>query len=426
MACEAQKFRCSEVPKFSSAETAAIRGGRVADPWSRAIVTPLVQSTTFVGESLESPPPHAYSRVSNPTVSSLEARLGAIEECPPAVCFGTGLAAETALFLASLRAGDHLVLGEAIYGGTVRLVRELLAGLGVSHTFVDTAGDEGPARVAAAIRPTTRLVFIETPANPTLTLTDIHAVAHATKRASGGNALLAVDNTFLTPVLCRPLDLGADIAVYSTTKHIEGHSAAMGGSISSRDEALLTHIRWVRKCIGNIQAPFNAYLTERGLATLPLRLREHSRNAQRVAEWLVSRVGNGVASVNFPGLADHPQRELARRQHLGDLHGGVVSFEVDGGYDAARRLLAALQLCSLVEHVGSVETLVTHSASMTHADVPREHRLRVGITDGFVRISVGLENPSDVIADLDQAFDTVFSECEASTLEGGVPCQAAK
>lgn len=405
-----------------SEDTLAIRGGRTQDPWSRALVTPLVQSTTYVGESLDAPPPHAYSRVSNPTVSSLEARLGAIEDCPPAVCFGTGLAAETALFLATLKAGDHIVLGEAIYGGTVRLVRELLAGLGVAYTFVDTAGEEGPARVAAAIRPTTRLVFIETPANPTLSLTDIEAVATVTKRAG---VLLAVDNTFLTPVLCRPLDLGADIAVYSTTKHIEGHSSAMGGSITSRDEALLTKIRWVRKCIGNIQAPFNAYLTERGLATLPLRLREHSRNAQRVAEWLTTRIGEGVSSVNFPGLPDHPQRELARRQHIGDLHGGVVSFEVEGvggGYDAARRLLANLRLCSLVEHVGSVETLVTHSASMTHADVPREHRLRVGITDGLVRISVGLEDPADVIADLEQALDAA---CAARTeiVAGGVACR---
>ncbi|CAG0991395.1 cystathionine gamma-lyase [Phycisphaerales bacterium] len=404
---------------FGGGLTAAVRGGRSADPWSRALVTPLVQSTTYVGESLESPPPHAYSRVSNPTVSSLEARLGAIEDCPPAVCFGTGLAAETALFLATLKAGDHIVLGEAIYGGTVRLVRELFAGLGVAYTFVDTAGEDGPRNVAAAIVPETRLVFIETPANPTLSLTDIEAVARVTKRAG---VLLAVDNTFLTPVLSRPLDLGADICVYSTTKHIEGHSSAMGGSITTRDEGLLTKIRWVRKCIGNIQAPFNAYLTERGLATLPLRLREHSRNAQRVAEWLASRIGEGVSCVHYPGLPDHPQHELALRQHVGgEFHGGVVSFEVAGGYDAARRLLANLRLCSLVEHVGSVETLVTHSASMTHADVPREHRLRVGITDGLVRISVGLEDPADVIADLEQGLDAACGTAEKA--EGGVACR---
>lgn len=356
----------------------------------------MVQSTTFVGESLEAGPPHAYSRVSNPTVSSLEARLGALEGCGPAVCFATGLAAETALFLAVLRAGDHVVLGEAIYGGTVRLVRELLAGLGVTHTFVDSTD---AAAVAGAITGATRMVFIETPANPTLTLTDIEAIAAITRRAG---ILLAVDNTFLTPVIQRPLDLGADVCVYSTTKHIEGHSAAMGGSVTSRDEALVARLRWVRKCTGSIQTPFNAYLTERGLATLPLRLREHSRNAQRVAEFLAGRVG--VARVHYPGLEGFAQRGLAERQHAG-YHGGVVSFEVEGGLIGARRLLEGLRLCALVEHVGSVETLVTHSASMTHADVPRAQRWRAGITDGLVRISVGLENPSDVIADLERGLE---------------------
>lgn len=387
--------------------TRAVRGGRGVDPWSRALVTPLVQSTTFVGESLDSPPGHAYSRVSNPSVTSLEARLGALEDCAPAVCFATGLAAETALFLALLQAGDHVVLGEAIYGGTVRLVRELLAGLGVAHTFVDST-DAGA--VGRAIGARTRLVVVETPANPTLSLTDIGALAALT-RAAG--VPLAVDNTFLTPVIQRPLDLGADICVTSTTKHIEGHSAAMGGAVTSRDEALLARLRWVRKCTGGIQTPFNAYLTERGLATLPLRLRAHSEHAQRVAEYLDSSAG--VRVVHYPGLAGHPQRALAERQHAG-IHGGVVSFEVEGGYDAARRLLASLKLCSLVEHVGSVETLATHSASMTHADVPREQRLRAGITDGLVRISVGLEEPEDIIADLRQGLAGLVARGGAACL----------
>lgn len=398
--------------------TLAVRGGRGPDPWSRALVTPLVQSTTFVGESLDAPPPHAYSRVSNPTVSALESRLGAIEDCLPAACFGTGLAAETALFLAMLKAGDHVALGEAIYGGTVRLVRELLAGLGVLHTFVDTTDARN---VAAAITPRTRLVFIETPANPTLSLTDVAGVAAV---AHDAGALLAVDNTFLTPAIQRPLDLGADACVYSTTKHIEGHSAAMGGAITSRDERLIGRVRWVRKCTGSIQAPLNAYLTERGLATLPLRLREHSRNAQRIAEWLAERPG--VARVYYPGLPDFPQRDLAQRQHAGGLHGGVVSFEVEGGFGAVRAFLSRLRLCSLVEHVGSVETLITHSASMTHADVPRDQRLRVGITDGLVRLSVGLEDPADVIADLDRALAPGGPRLApgAPAAEGGVPCRA--
>lgn len=410
----------AERPAAPRPATLAVRGGRSPDPWSRALVTPLVQSTTFVGASLDQPPAHAYSRVSNPSVDGLEARLGAIEDCPPAVCFATGLAAETALFLATLKTGDHAVLGEAIYGGTVRLIRELFAGLGVLHTFVDATDARN---VADALTPGTRLVFIETPANPTLSLTDIAGVAAV---ARGAGALLAVDNTFLTPLLQRPLDLGADLCVYSTTKHIEGHSAAMGGAITSRNAELTARLRWVRKCIGNIQTPLNAYLTERGLSTLPLRIREHSRNARHIAEWLAG--DHRVARTYYPGLPDFPQRALAERQHAG-LHGGIVSFEVAGGPAPARAFLSRLTLCSLVEHVGSVETLVTHSASMTHADVPREQRLRVGITDGLVRLSVGLEDPADVIADLDQALAGVATPAPEGRparpgAKGGVPCRA--
>jgi cystathionine beta-lyase/cystathionine gamma-synthase len=326
--------------------------------------------------------------------------LGALEDAPPSVCFGTGLAAETALFLAILKAGDHAIIGDAIYGGTVRLFRQVLSELGISSTFVDTSD---AAAVAKAITPRTKLVFIETPANPTLKLTDIGAIAEVCKRAG---VPLAVDNTFLTPALQRPLDLGADIAVYSTTKHIEGHSTALGGAITSRDEKLLERVRWIRKCTGGIIAPFNAWLTVRGLKTLPLRLREQSRNALRVAQWLAQHPS--VERVYYPGLADFPQAQLAARQHLAvngeRFHGGVVAFELSGGTQAGIDLLNSVQLCSLVEHVGSVETLITHPASMTHADVPPEHRRAVGIADGLVRLSVGLEDPEEVIADLDQAI----------------------
>jgi cystathionine beta-lyase/cystathionine gamma-synthase len=321
--------------------------------------------------------------------------LGGLEDAPPSVCFATGLAAESALFLALLRAGDHAVVGEAVYGGTVRLFREVLSELGITATFVDTTA---PGAIARALTPRTRLVFIETPANPTLTLTDIAAAA---REAHAGGALLAVDNTFLTPVLQRPLDLGADISVYSTTKHIDGHSAALGGAVTTRDQALLTRLRWVRKCVGNIQSPFNAWATLQGLKTLPLRLERHSANAQRVARWLAEHTA--VERVCYPGLASGAQGDLARRQHLG-AHGGVVTFEVRGGTPAGVALLNAVRLCRLVEHVGSVETLITHPASMTHADVPRDHRERVGLTDGLVRLSVGLEDPAEIIADLDQAI----------------------
>jgi cystathionine beta-lyase/cystathionine gamma-synthase len=386
-----------EVPAFfPSLDTAAVRGPE-PDEWCSSLVTPLVQTTTYVQRGLGNHKGHAYSRVSNPTVDALERQLGALESAPPAVTFSSGLAAETALVLALLKAGDHAVVGAGCYGGTVRLFRQIFANLGIDATFVETAD---AANVTDAITPRTRLVFVETPSNPTLTLTDVQAVARAVK-AVRADITVVVDNTFLTPVLLRPLDLGADVVVYSTTKHIEGHSAALGGAVTSRDERFLERLRFIRKATGGIQTPWHAWLTLRGIKTLPLRIRQQSRNALRIARWLQSRPE--VARVLYPGLDSFPQRDLARRLH-GELHGGVVAFELVGGVPAGESLLNRVRLCALVEHVGSVETLLTHPATMTHADVPREQRLAAGITDGLVRLSVGLEDPGDVIDDLDQAL----------------------
>jgi cystathionine beta-lyase/cystathionine gamma-synthase len=366
------------------------------------LVGSLAQTTTFHQSHIGQTGCHSYSRVSNPSVDESEVVLGAIENCPPAICFGTGLGAETALFLALLRAGDHAVVGDAIYGGTTRLFRQVLSELGITSTFVNTSD---PASVERAITPRTKLVFIESPANPTLVLTDIAAIAAITKRHG---VPLAVDNTFLTAVLQRPLELGADISVYSTTKLIEGHSSACGGAIVSRDTAILDKVRWIRKCTGGIQAPLNAWLTTRGVKTLPLRIRQQSKNSQVIAEWLA--LNPHVSKVNYPGLADHPQRELADRQHLEGLHGAVISFEVVGGAVAGKRVLEGAQLCALVEHVGSVETLLTHPVTMTHADVPPEQRRAAGITDGLIRLSVGLEEPEAIIADLAQAIAAAHVE----------------
>lgn len=373
------------------------RSGKVAR--SGPLVGALTQTTTFHQSHIGQTGVHSYSRVSNPSVDELEVVLGALEDAPPAVAFGTGLGAEAALFFALLRAGDHAVLGEAIYGGTTRLFRQLLSELGIASTFVDTSD---PENVRTAITPRTKLVFIETPANPTLKLTDIAAIARVTKEASGGNAKLAVDNTFLTAVLQRPIELGADISVYSTTKLIEGHSTSCGGAIVSNDAALLDRVRWVRKCTGGIQAPFNAWLTSRGLKTLPLRIREQSRIAQAVADGLAKNPF--VQVVNFPGLAGFPQAELAARQHLEALHGSVISFEVVGGAPAGKLVLENAQLCALVEHVGSVESLLTHPVTMTHADVPPEQRRAAGITDGLIRLSIGLEEPEEILADIEHAI----------------------
>lgn len=375
--------------------TRALRAGRTPDPATGAIITPICQSTTFIQDAVGVDKGHTYSRASNPTVSVLEEALGALEEAPPGVCFATGLAAIHALFVSLLKSGDHVVCSDVVYGGTHRLLRQVLAPFGVEASFVDTADRAAVARV---VRPATRLIFIETPANPTLKLTDVAAVARVA-RAAG--VRLAVDNTFLTPVGLRPLDLGADISVYSTTKYIEGHNTTVGGSLVSRDEALLERLRFIRKSVGSIQSPFDAWLTLKGLKTLPLRLRQHSVHAQRIAEWLEGHPA--VTRVLYPGLESFPQRDLAKQQH--GLHSGLVAFEVEGGEAAGRALMESTRLCSLAENLGAAETLITHPATMTHGEIPRAEREAAGITDGLVRLSVGLEDPEDIIADLDQALE---------------------
>jgi cystathionine beta-lyase/cystathionine gamma-synthase len=321
-----------------SLDTLALHGSPTDD---FALITPLVQSTTF-----HTGGPHAYSRVSNPTVDALERELGALESAPPAVTFSTGLAAETALFLTLLKQGDHAVIGRGVYGGTVRLFRQILSELGIAADFVDTTD---PSHIARALTPRTKLVFIESPTNPTLELDDIAAI---------------------------------------------------------RDTAFLDKLRFIRKATGAIQTPFNAWLTSRGLKTLPLRIRQHSENALTIARRLAQNPA--ISRVNYPGLDNFPQRELAQRQHTDlegrALHGGVISFELEGGIETGREFLKSLSLCALVEHVGSVETLITHPATMTHADVPRDQRIAAGITDGLIRLSVGLENPRDILADLNQAI----------------------
>lgn len=403
------------VPSATPAQVAtrALHGSPTIGGGQRARSGPLVgaltQTTTFHQSHIGQTGVHSYSRVSNPSVDELEVVLGALEDAPPAVAFGTGLGAETALFLALLRAGDHAVVGDAIYGGTTRLFRQVLSELGITSTFV---GSADVSAVERAITPRTKLVFIETPANPTLKLTDIAAIAAITKKH---NVPLAVDNTFLTAVLQRPLDLGADISVYSTTKLIEGHSTACGGAIVAKDAALLDRIRWIRKCTGGIQAPLNAWLTTRGIKTLPLRIRQQSRNAQIIAEWLAGHPC--VSSVNFPGLDTFPNRDIAARQHLEGLHGNVISFEVVGGAPAGKKVLESAELCALVEHVGSVETLLTHPVTMTHADVPPEQRRAAGITDGLIRISVGLEEPEAIIADLARAIAIAHPETEFESID---------
>jgi cystathionine beta-lyase/cystathionine gamma-synthase len=382
--------------------TLAIHGGVSPDAAFGAILTPIYQSTTYVQEAVGVHKGFTYSRAANPTVDALEKALGALENTPPAVCFATGMAAITTLFLSVLKAGDHAVISDVVYGGTVRLFQQLLGGLEITYTFVDASR---PELVEQAITAQTKIIFIETPGNPTLKLVDVAAIAEVAHRHG---IKLAVDNTFLTPVLQPVLELEADISVLSTTKYIEGHNSTVGGSLATRDEKLLERFRLIRKTTGCIQSPQEAWLTLRGLKTLPSRIRQHSENALVVAQWLESHAA--VAHVYYPGLASFPQRELAERQHV--THGGMLAFEIKAGAEAAITLMNSVKLCSLAENLGAVETLITHPVSMTHADVPVEKRREIGITEGLIRLSVGLEAPEDIIADLEQALAVATESAE--------------
>lgn len=374
--------------------TRSIHAGLTPDPATGAILTPIHQTTTYVQEAVGQHKGHTYTRESNPTVSALEGVLGALEDAPPAQCFATGMAAITVLFLATLRAGDHVICGDVVYGGTVRVLREVFENLGVDVTFVDPTDADA---LRNAFRPRTRLLFVETPANPTLKLVDLAAAADAAHRHG---ALFAVDNTVLTPALQQPFAFGADVVVYSTTKYIEGHNATVGGALLARDPQLVDRFKFFKKTVGCPQSPFEAWLTLRGLKTLDLRVRAHSENALAVAGWLERHPR--VIAVSYPFLPSFPQYELARRQQRAG--GGLLAFEVEGGTAAGIRLMNTVQLCSLAENLGAVETIVTHPASMTHGYLPAADRARLGITDGLVRLSVGLENVEDIVNDLDRAL----------------------
>ncbi len=378
-------------------ETLAVQGNRPPEPTTGAILPPVFQNTTYRQQGVDAGGECTYSRAANPTVAALETALAAFEGLPEARAFATGMAAITTLMLSTLESGSHVVCSDVVYGGTVRLIEQILEPLGIESSFVDTSDVDA---LEEALRPETRLVFVETPANPTLKLTDLAAVGDLVGRHS---AILAVDNTVLTAALQRPAELGADIVVYSTTKYIEGHNATVGGALVLRDEGLLERIDLVRKTTGSIQSPWEAWLTLKGLKTLTLRMERHSRSALEVATWLATRPE--VQRVSYPFSASFAQHDLARRQQAAG--GGIVSFELLGGVEAGKAFLAELELCHLAENLGAAETLITHPVTMTHADVDPEARRAVGITDGLIRLSVGLEAPEDLIADLAGALDAV-------------------
>ena len=379
--------------------TKLIHAGVRPDPETGSILTPVYQSTTFVQESVSAylSKGYSYSRSANPTVRALEEKLAVLENGHDCTCYATGMAAIQAVLQACVNAGDHAIVSDVAYGGTYRLCTKVYQRYGVEFTFADTAD---PDAVRAAVRDNTRLILVETPANPTLKLTDIRAISDIA-RAAG--IPLAVDNTFLTPYYQRPLELGADIVIHSTTKYFDGHNATVGGAVITRDAPTDESIRFIQNASGVIMSPWIAWLTLQGVKTLSVRMQRQSANAQAIAEFLEGHPK--VDAVAYPGLPSFAQHALAKRQ--ADGFGGMLWFEVTGGVEAGKILMDSVQLCALAENLGSVETLITHPVTMTHADVDAAERERVGITDGLVRLSVGLEDVEDLIADLDRALARV-------------------
>ena len=376
--------------------TKQIHAGVTPDPTTGAILTPIHQSTTFVQDSVDEylAKGYSYSRAGNPTVRALEEKLIALEGGVDATAYGSGMAATVAVFLGLLRAGDHVAIGDVIYGGTYRFADQFLTRFGVDVSFVDGADLNS---IAASFGPSTRMVFTETPANPTLKLTDLRAVSEVCREAG---ILHVTDNTFLTPYFQQPFDLGANIVIHSTTKFLDGHNATLGGVVVVDDAGLQEKIAFARTAAGLVMSPMVAWLTLQGIKTLSERMEGQSANAMAIAEWLQGHPK--VDYVNYPGLSTHPQHELAMRQATG--FGAMVCFEAHGGVQAGKRIMDAVRLWSLAENLGSVESLITHPVTMTHAAVPPAERAAAGITDGLVRLSVGLEDVDDLIDDLEAAL----------------------
>jgi cystathionine beta-lyase/cystathionine gamma-synthase len=377
-----------------SLDTLAIHAGQAPDPVSGAVMTPIVLSTTFAQDGPGNHKGYDYGRSGNPTRNALEGCIAALEGGKHGLTYSSGCGATTNI-LHLLRPGDHVVCGDDVYGGTFRIFDKVMKPMGLEATFVDMTD---PARVREAMRPTTKLVWMETPSNPMLKIFDIAAISELAKKQG---VPVAVDNTFATPILQRPLDLGATLVVHSTTKYLNGHSDAVGGAIVTRDDELGARLRFLQNAIGAVPSPFDCYLVLRGLKTLPVRVRQHVASAKVIVERLVGHPQ--VARVLYPGLETHPGYAVAKRQMAGGP-GGMISFDLKGSLDQARAFLKALQVFACAESLGGVESLAEHPAIMTHASVPPENRRALGIADGLIRLSVGLEGVDDLWADLERGF----------------------
>ena len=374
--------------------TLAIHAGQRPDPVTGAVMTPVYYTSTYAQEAPGVHKGFEYSRTHNLTRFALEANLAALEGGKHGLCFASGLAA-TSTVLQLFDSGAHVVACDDMYGGTFRLFDKVYRRHGFEFSYVDPAA--GAAAVAAAIRPTTKLVWLETPTNPMLKLCDIAATAEVCKQHG---VLLAVDNTFMTPWNQRPLALGADIVVHSTTKYLNGHSDVIGGAIIVDTDDLRARLAFLQNAVGAVPSPMDSFLVLRGTKTLHVRMQRHAESAAAIADWLEGHAQ--VERVIYPGLASHPQHALAQKQQRG--FGGMISFVLRGGLDESRRFLSACKIFTLAESLGGVESLIEHPAIMTHASVPADRRAALGIADGFIRLSVGLEDLADLRADLERAF----------------------
>ncbi len=375
--------------------TTAIHAGNEPDPTTGAVSVPIYQTSTYQQEALGKHKGYEYARTQNPTRAAVEQNIAALEGARFGYAFASGMAAIDST-LRLIKSGEHVIVSDNTYGGTFRLFSRVLANYGIEFSFVDTTDT---TLVEAAIKENTKMIFVETPTNPVMLVTDLQAVSDIAHRAG---ARVVCDNTFLSPYLQRPLEFGVDIVVHSTTKYLNGHSDSVGGIVVLNDEQDAEWIAFIQNSVGAILSPFDSWLVLRGTKTLAVRMEQHDASGRRVAAFLEEHPK--VQKIYYPGSLSHRQHDLAKRQQRG--FGGMIAFDV-GSYENARAVLEGVRLCTLAESLGGVETLISHPATMTHASVLPETRARIGITEGLVRISVGLEDVDDIIADLDQALDKI-------------------
>lgn len=383
-----------------SMDTSIVHGGITPCEKTGAILTPIYMSTTFVQESVDKylDKGFSYSRTNNPTVSMLEEKVATIENGYGSICVGTGMSATASCINAFMKAGDHCVITNCSYGGTNRICREQFMPFDMEFSFVDFTD---PAVVEASIKPNTKLIFSESPTNPTITLADLDAISEIAQRHG---IIHVCDSTFATPYVMRPLDHGVDLTIQSLTKYYDGHNMGVGGALVAKTQELHERIKLVQNMHGNIMSPMTAYLMLQSMKTMGLRVRQQSGSAMKICTFLESHPK--VERVVYPGLDSHPQKELADRQHRDGLHGGMAMFDVVGGDKAAIKLMDTIKRpWTLCENLGATESIITACAVMTHANMLREDRMKVGITDGFIRISVGIEDPDDLIRSLDEALN---------------------